>query len=103
MSEQTKDEANEIWSRVPLWLKVSFITWGLLVLAEPFLGIANAICYQSFLSERGIGFFEAPGWDLFWEFHTGAVGGTLLALELAPWVTFALVWGGWSLWNRITD
>lgn len=78
---------------------VRFVAHTLLVLflISILAGLANPPLYWMFLSDRGVGFFDTVGWDLYWEFHTGLIGGTLLALEIAPYVlVFPALW--WMTW-----
>ena len=94
VSELPKHKSDGFLAR--LSPKVRFFVQSLMVLfvVSILAGIANPILYLMFLSDRGVGFFDTPGWGLFWEFHSGPIGGTLIVLEFAPYVIalLALQW-----------
>ncbi len=98
MSEHTKSDVGDFLDGLPLWLSVSLKTLLVLFLVSILAGLANPPLYWMFLSDRGIGFWGTPGWDLFWEFHTGPIGGTLLVLEFAPYVLSLLALGLCRFW-----
>lgn len=103
MSEDANCETGTHFLSVKRGLEILAITWVVLLIASPFVGLTNVILYQRFLREHEVGFFEMPGWDLFWEFHSHGLGAVLFFLEHAPIVLALLVWGGVMLWLKVFD
>ena len=51
--------------------------------------------YQQFMRSHGIGFFEAPGWKLTFEYFQTFPGNVLALIGLSPWIT-AIVYLFWK-------